>query len=389
MKPKLVELRPDRNLLNPNFKGYKISLVELPVCEKELPVPVDTATPDSSQYSFLHARLFGLQNHIFAEEFHGMSYVYFVDKNWCIWKLYTESFSHQFTEPFLVWKVPKDSERLQGQYNITLKFLTSELAVLSAPRGFVYILNTGERSVDSEWNVAFKENLLTTDKDFIIQDAFYNEKNELHLLLLRIDQETTGEHWINVLYWVIISYIDKEWRVTCSRELQARGELYYSYFEPRCEAIYVASEKSFKFTSDCSNVTEENEKQKSEKKRYIWNQTLEDITVRFKLPENFSKSDLKITAKEAEIVVKYENNILLSGPLYQNICADLTVWDIKNELLEILLSKQEEGLMWPELVVGDTSGEFVVDTCIVDDIHQKLSHLCGEDEVCISLHIMY
>lgn len=73
--------------------------------------------------------------------------------------------------------------------------------------------------------------------------------------------------------------------------------------------------------------------------------------------------------------------MLLSGPLYQSISADLTTWNTKNNILEILLSKQEEGLMWPELVIGDTSGEFLVDICIADEVHKKLGHLCDETEV--------
>lgn len=383
MKPKLLELRPDRNLLNSNFEGYKLSLAALPVCEKDLPLSIDRAVPDSSQYSFLHARLFGLHNHLFAEELNGVSYVYFVDKDWFVWKLYVEPFSHQFVEPFLVWKVPKCSERLQGQHNITLRFVTSQLVVISAPHGLLYILNTGDRSLDVAWNAVYTGPVLDAEQKFVIQDAVYNDKNELHLLLLRIDQDVSGEHWLNVLNWIVMSCGDTEWSVTTSKQLQAGGELYYSYFEQDCKAIYISSEKSFKFAEEC-NENDEKNVQKEEKKKYVWSQTIEDITVSLKIPENFMQNSLKITAKASEITVQYENNVFLSGPLYQNVCADLTVWDVKNCMLEISLTKQQEGLMWPEFIVGDSSGEFIVDSCIADDIHQKLSHFCGENEVTIS-----
>lgn len=380
MKPKLLELRPDRNLLNSNFEGYKLSLAALPVCEKELPLSIERAVPDSSQYSFLHARLFGMHNHLYAEELNGVSYLYFIDKNWCVWKLYVEPFSHQFIEPFLVWKVPKDSERLHGQYNITLRFISSDVVVVSAPHGLLYILNTGDRNLDVAWNVVYKGNILETGKDFVIQDALCNDKNELHLLLLRIDQDVSGEHWLNVLNWVVMSFSDNEWTVTANRVLQASGELYYGCFEPDCKAVYISSAKTFKFVNEDDKENEEVE----EKKRYIWSQTIEDITLKLKVPENFVKDSVKITTKATEIAVQYENKTFLSGPLCQSICADLTVWCIKNGMLEISLSKQEEGLMWPEFIVGDTSGEFIVDSCIADEVHQKLSHLCGENEVSIS-----
>lgn len=376
MKPKLIELRPDRFLLNSNFEGYKLSLATLPVCQKTLQVSIDRAAPDSSQYSLLHARLFGLHNHIFAEELQGMSYIYYVDKNWRILKTYAEPFSHQLTEPIVVFEIPKNAERVPGQYNITLKFVTSELAVLSAPDGILYILNTGDRSLDIEWNINFKGDILGVETKFVIQDALFDDKNQLHLLLLKI--ETSGEHWSNILNWIVMTSADKEWNVVDKKELRASGELYYSHFEPDCKALIISSEKSFKFIGENDEDSEKNEEKE---KRYSWSQTVEDITVKFKLPENWNENSIKITTKPAEIIIQYENSLLLAGRLYKIICPDLTVWETKNNVLEVCLAKQEIALMWPEFVVGDDNGEFVVDTCIADEVHEKLSGLCSENEV--------
>lgn len=381
MKPKIVELRPNQNLLNSNFEGYKLSLATLPLCQKDLPASVDRASPDAGQYSLLHARLFGLHNHIFAEEIHGVSYVYFVDKEWRVWKLYLEPFTHQFTEPFLVWQIPKSAERLHGQYNITLSFVKPELVALSDAFGTLYLLNTGNRSLDTPWTVAFKGEILDTRKKFVIQDALCNDGNELHLLLLRIDQDSCGEHWVNVINWVVLSPNENTWNVTAVKELQSRGELHYSYLEPGCKALYISSENSFKCITDSVETTEDNVKPEGKEKKFVWSQTITDITIKFKLPENCVKDSLKISTKSAEIIVQYENNTLLSGPLHQNICADLTIWDTKDNVLEISLTKQEEGLMWPEVVVGDDSGELTVDTCIADETQQKLGHLCSDSVV--------
>lgn len=379
----MIELRPNRELLNPNFNGYKLSLATLPVCQTELNTPVDRAAPDAGQYSILHARLFGLHNHIFGEEIDGASYVYFVDKNWCLWKMYVEPFLHYLVDPFPVFRIPKNSEREQGQYNITLKFVTSELAVLSDGHGVLYLLNTGIRSADSPWDVVYDGEILGTGNKFVIQDAVCTDKNELHLLLLRIEQDSTGEHWINILNWIVMARNNEKWDVIATKELQARGELHYSHFEADCTAVYISSEKSFKFVTDEAETTDEknNESNEDKRKRYVWSQTIESITVKFKLPQNYEKSNLKITSTDAEILVQYENYVLLSGALYQNISPDLTSWNTGKDVLEISLSKVEIGLMWPELVVGDENGELVVDSCIADEVHQKLSHLCGENEV--------
>jgi len=43
--------------------------------------------------------------------------------------------------------------------------------------------------------------------------------------------------------------------------------------------------------------------------------------------------------------------------------------------------KREEGLMWQELVKGDTKGKEVLDPALVEEMHQRLAHLCSDTEV--------
>lgn len=38
--------------------------------------------------------------------------------------------------------------------------------------------------------------------------------------------------------------------------------------------------------------------------------------------------------------------------------------------------------MWQELVKGDTKGKEVLDTALVEEMHQRLAHLCADKEVC-------
>lgn len=69
MTPKLFELRPDRSLLNPDFNGYKLSLDKIPALKKEFDTSVDRVLPNNEQYSLLHAKLFGLHNHLYTDHF--------------------------------------------------------------------------------------------------------------------------------------------------------------------------------------------------------------------------------------------------------------------------------------------------------------------------------
>lgn len=44
----------------------------------------------------------------------------------------------------------------------------------------------------------------------------------------------------------------------------------------------------------------------------------------------------------------------------------------------MILSKVEVGVVWPELIVGNKQGEEVTDPALVEEVHQRLAHLCSE-----------
>lgn len=49
--------------------------------------------------------------------------------------------------------------------------------------------------------------------------------------------------------------------------------------------------------------------------------------------------------------------------------------------LEVTLQKRSEGSMWPELVMGDSRGEFVMSDDQAAMIHERLKHLTSEELV--------
>lgn len=57
--------------------------------------------------------------------------------------------------------------------------------------------------------------------------------------------------------------------------------------------------------------------------------------------------------------------------------------------LEVSLQKRTEGPMWPELVVGDRSGEQVISDEQAALIHQRLSHLTSDELVGASSPLSY
>ena len=42
------------------------------------------------------------------------------------------------------------------------------------------------------------------------------------------------------------------------------------------------------------------------------------------------------------------------------------------------MTKAEPGVVWPELIVGSKQGEEIMDPAFVEEVHQRLAHLCSE-----------
>lgn len=46
--------------------------------------------------------------------------------------------------------------------------------------------------------------------------------------------------------------------------------------------------------------------------------------------------------------------------------------------LEIILSKADFGVVWSEVIIGSQKGEEILDSSFVEEVHQRLAHLCSD-----------
>ena len=71
-----VQLRKDRDLLDPNFSGYKLSLESVSVSSVEVPAScgAEHQQPQSGEYGYLHAKLYGEHNHLTVDPWAGGVY---------------------------------------------------------------------------------------------------------------------------------------------------------------------------------------------------------------------------------------------------------------------------------------------------------------------------
>lgn len=382
--PKLMELRPNRSLLNADFDGYKLSLAEIPTATEQLKVPVDNLVPDVNQYSILHAKLFVLHNHLISgpEE----NTVYFIDKAWNIQKFTVDPILNGFISS-IVWQIPLLRERKCGDYNTSIKFTGDNLAVVSDGMGFIYILDT---SNNEQWGVVYSGEVAGPDKNFVISDVIHQkleEEESIHLLLHSIKTGAENTKTCTVLHWITLNKKDT-WNQVALRELTVQGFVQYSYLELTGQALYIVSETGAKFTLDSENkIVEEDVRIENEKKTYTWSQNMEEIVINYFLPEHSEKATVK--AEISSLQIKVGGDILLEGVLHQKIDPGLTCWEIEGNTLKIVLQKGESGVMWPEVVVGDNCGDYQVDSEVAKGISKNLEEITSSEEVMCTILPFY
>ncbi|XP_060534478.1 nudC domain-containing protein 1 [Cylas formicarius] len=374
MGPVSLELKPDRLLLDSNFDGYKLSLQEIPTFRKKLDVPIDPSHLTTSQYSLLHTKLFGLHNHLFGDPFEHSQAVYFVDKDLNVRKTYIDDFGNEMIGPLTVWKIPSVRARNPGDYGITLKFPSANLAVLSDGLGVLYILSTGDRTDDSDFVQLYSgEVIACREQGFVVSDAAYrDEKKELHVLLLHI-AEDSKDRFVSVVHWVTFqegTADDKvTWNQTNLRQLKTKGEIQYLYLEEGCENVYVISDSEVRFVLNSEYPIAE--QAGDEDTSYKWSQSDEEVSVKFVLPERPNKELVFVAVEPKKIDVRYDAKVLLSGALAGTVDPSLMTWTIENvNSLEISLTKSAQKIFWPELVLGNGRGEYVARSSNFDQMSE-------------------
>ncbi|VTJ90274.1 Hypothetical predicted protein [Marmota monax] len=215
------------------------------------------------------------------------------------------------------------------------------------------------------------------------------EEHSIAILILRIEKEELdmkGSCFYVSLEWVTISKKNKDgkkYEITKRDILRGKLVPNYTAIEPNGNGLMIVSYKSFKFVQVDQDLEENMNEDMSEKIQeplYYWQQTEDDLTVTVRLPENSIKEDVHVQFLPDHINIILRDCQLLEGKLYSSIDHESSTWIIKeNNSLEIFLIKKNEGLTWPELVVGDKQGELIRDSAQCAAIAERLMHLTSEE----------
>lgn len=381
-------LRVKRPLLDPRFEGYKLSLEPLPCYQLELDAAVAEVKLRDDQYTLEHLHAFGMYNYLHCDSWYRDS-VYYIDNLGRIMNLKV-MLDTALGKPREVFRLPTDLTACDNRLCASIHFTSSTWVTLSDGTGRLYLIGTGERSnsASEKWEIMFNEEL---GNPFIIIHSISllrAEEHSIAVLLLLIEKELNmkGSGFYVSLEWVTISKKNKDntkYEIIKRHVLRGKSVPHYAAIEPDGNGLMIVSYKAFTFVSvgqDTEENEDENMPEKVKEPLYYWQQTEDDLTVTVWLPEDSTKEDIQVQFLPDHINIMLRGQRVLEGNLYSSVDHESSTWIIKeNNSLEISLIKKNEGLTWPELIVGDKQGEFIRDAPQCAAIAERLMHLTSEE----------
>lgn len=364
MSPKAVELRPDRKKLRSSFDGYKLNLDAVPLLKYEVAEVPERVTTTDKQYSFLHAQLFGLHNHLVRDPWQPGA-AYYIDTNWTIQKVQYDVDTGKLKPVQSVMKLAKNSA--QDRYPTSMLFVSESLCVVGDGCGRLVIAETGNRHKNDEFKARYNGSPIGGEysEGFVVRDARFDKDKEKHTLsCICVYIQQTDEHFETIANWVLLKCEDTIWKVEDCKVFKTRGALTYVGIEPQAGGALVVTDYPVDFLSNLNKIKElkQAEAQNGASKEdleamekdivsYSWSQTEEDISINFNKREECCKQDYMVQVTKDSILVKCQEEVLLTGSLFGSIDTDSTTWTTQNNYLQILLIKDTQA-SWPFLVSG-------------------------------------
>ncbi|NXF52841.1 NUDC1 protein, partial [Oceanites oceanicus] len=374
-------LRAKRLLLDPKFEGYKLSLEPLACYQLGLDAAVAEVKLRDDQYTLDHMRAFGMYNYLHLDSWY-QDNVYYVDQFGRVMNL-SVTLDTALQKPREVFRLPTDLTAYDNRLCASVHFSSSTWVTLSDGTGRLYLIKSGKRgnSASEKWEVSCAITYLR-----IVH--LPNNSYSLFLSVMRFSYNNLSSRKILPLrFFIIIIFYSighHRYEIFKRRVLQGKSVPHYAAIEPSGDGLMVVSYKPFKFLQDEDDKLEEHADAKAtnEKKDplYYWQQTEDDVTITVHIPQDITKDDIKVCFSPDNICVTLKDQPpLMEGKLYSSVDHESCTWIIReNKSLEISLIKKNEGPRWPDLIVGDTRGEFIMDSSQCSEISESLMHLTSE-----------
>lgn len=328
---KLLEMRPDRSLLDPHFEGYKLSLETMSKLRLPLAQRPDRVAPSEDQYSFMHAHLFSMHNHLVADPWEPNA-AYYIDANLVVQSIKYNTNTGAFERIQPVLNCTK-SNRQMGDYNYDLCFVSEKYCLLSDGCGTVSLIDTGDRVLTTEWKSIHIVRPLNDVTGFAIQDARFDiigGHRQINCCLLHI--ERTDDGFKCVLDWIVFEHKpDNSWTLRSVKQLSGKSLPSYCALDVKGDGLIICSDVAFRrensglseelFIEDANGVANGDSS-------FRWTQTEDEVLITFDIEKSAEKQDFKIVSDVQRLHVFWKHAEWFDAELFTKIDAGLTTWQL-------------------------------------------------------------
>ena len=227
--PLWFDLKPDRNLLDAHFEGYKLSLNSFPQYKLDLAASehalatynfIDSRDSSNSRQFLLyqHLKLFGMPNLLHVNQF-SQHELYYFDAAYRLIKInYANNDSSLLTTPNATRSLTATSFQLAAVTSsdrtcISMRFVSATSAFVFDGFNTLYLIQMDSNYNDNwseNWSVLYEWQ--TSDPQAttcVLRDAILYE-NVYHVLLLNVQEaatsdESTAEKFNTIINWLSIS----------------------------------------------------------------------------------------------------------------------------------------------------------------------------------------
>ncbi|XP_017061635.1 nudC domain-containing protein 1 [Drosophila ficusphila] len=375
----VVELSVDRSLVCANFDGYKLSFDSVPVLKQSLEIDPLRLEPHANQFSLLHVELFARHNHLFADPWLRHCNYYVNVRHQLVQCSYDPQSGRARGQRVVYSLDCRDQgdgyQHSVGDYNYTICFISERFCVICDGVSTYHLVDTGDRSRSEPvtWQrIAQTPVDVANDyRGFVLYDArldVVQERKQISLIsghVARRDlaavQEQTHVYYMDLVWgrWTQ-SPTDGEWEYSICQRLETTGSVHYCAFEPRAESLIIASNREVQTPEQrkaadeaaavaAASAAPSGQMQNGHDHKFSWNQTGDDLLIRFPLPQGSNRNELNIRCTNTSVLVKHLEEELLSGELYARVDNDLTTWTVEADSLQLTLVKAEPQ-NWPQLL---------------------------------------
>lgn len=232
------EFRPQQNLLNSKFDGYRLTLEPLAQYSLKFDENIQVQKDfdlKNEMYSYNGLKGFKSLNQLYMNTFNNNN-LYFIDQNYSIQQINVStdvSLSH-LQQPVIVYQLPKTT------LNGSMFFLTESLVFVCDGRSKLFTLNTN----NTKWKLLYEEDFdeLVTSPIRLLHAISY--EGYLHAIIGFIQTECQ-------LLWVTFSIgSSNEIKLIRKRILNGKKWPDFVAMESNGQGIYIASEGLYTFKSD-------------------------------------------------------------------------------------------------------------------------------------------